>query len=117
MGYALPGTVDVFPGLRWTLSRGRLLSGGSRSTYGMTKTHMAQSVKYILYLLRLTCNIRYLCRLLLDASRFSADTGYSEENFAYASTPFSSWVQVGVQKSSCYIPCQLSYVKFTIVPP
>ena len=41
-------------------------------------------------------------QLLQQAAAVSAGTGYSSSNFAYSSTPFSSWLKVGVAATEVF---------------
>lgn len=40
--------------------------------------------------------VLFQAQLLQQAAAVSAGTGYSSSNFAYSSTPFSSWLKVSV---------------------
>jgi hypothetical protein len=40
--------------------------------------------------------VLFQAQLLQQAAAVSAGTGYSSSNFAYSSTPFSSWLKVTV---------------------
>lgn len=43
--------------------------------------------------------VLFQAQLLQQAAAMAGSTGYSSSNFAYSSTPFSSWVKVSKQQT------------------